>query len=314
MTPVAARRRTVVRRRATALAVLVAVGVGAAVVVVGARSPHSSAPPAIVRVELGGRVLARRGVSELQRPRSVAALLSAVPPARTVRRGPSTVELRVDRREAARAVDRAVRRGGGAVVVRERPTATRIRVPIVQQALRDNCETAALSMILAFRGKQVDQLALQSQVAHSPPLDPTVSAEGPEVWGDPNMGFVGRADGGGPAGGFGVYQRPIQALARRHGVALRDLTGAGAAVLYRALLQGHPVMAWVALSDGPFATWRTLSGRTVRVNYGEHALVLTGVGPTSVRVNDPLSGRRLTWTKAEFEQMWTALGRRALSA
>jgi uncharacterized protein YvpB len=187
-------------------------------------------------------------------------------------------------------------------------------VPLVRQVLRDNCETASLSMILAFRGKAADQIALQGEVAHSKPLDPTVSPQGSEVWGDPSRGFVGRADGGGPSGGFGVYQRPIEALARRHGVDLRDLTGASPQVVYRALLSGHPVLAWVALSNGPFATWQTSAGQTVRVNYGEHAVVLTGVGPGTVSLNDPLSGRRLTWAKLDFERMWTGLGRRALSA
>lgn len=200
------------------------------------------------------------------------------------------------------------------MTVPERQTAARTRVPLVRQALRDNCETAALSMILAFRGRAVGQMALQSEVAHSKPLDPTVSPDGSEVWGDPSRGFVGRADGGGPAGGYGVYQRPIEALARRHGVDLRDLTGTSPKTVYRALLSGHPVLAWVALSNGPFATWRTPGGRAVRVNYGEHAVVLTGVGPRAVGLNDPLSGRRLTWPKPDFERMWAALSRRALSA
>lgn len=74
------------------------------------------------------------------------------------------------------------------------------------------------------------------------------------------------------------------------------------------------MLAWVALSNGPFATWQTPSGRTVHANYGEHAVVLTGVGPAGVSVNDPLSGSRLTWPRPQFERMWAALGDRALSA
>jgi uncharacterized protein YvpB len=169
-------------------------------------------------------------------------------------------------------------------------------------------------MLMAFSGKPVGQLALQRQVAHSPPLDPTVAADGSEVWGDPSQGFVGRADGGGPAGGFGVYQGPIRALARRKGVALRELSGRSPAAVYAALLRGHPVLAWVALSEGPFASWTTLAGKPVTVNYGEHAVVLTGVDGAVVHVNDPLSGTRLTWSRAEFERMWRALGSRALAS
>jgi uncharacterized protein YvpB len=310
----AARRRAVLRRRTLALGILAVLALVATLLLLRpGGAPPRSGQPGFVTLNFGGRVLARRPVAGLRRPEAAAALLGLVPDGRTAHRGPTVIELRTERAALSRELARAARRGGGVVAVPERPTAARTRVPLVQQALRDNCETASLSMILAFRAKAVGQLALQSEVAHSKPLDPTVSPEGSEVWGDPNRGFVGRADGGGPAGGYGVYQRPIQALARRHGVDLRNLTGASPQAVYRALLDGHPVLAWVALSNGPFAIWQTPAGRTVRANYGEHAIVLTGVGPRTVSLNDPLSGRRLTWAKPDFERMWTALGRRALS-
>ncbi len=168
-------------------------------------------------------------------------------------------------------------------------------------------------MLLSFDGKQVGQLQLQTRVAHSAPLDPRQGPDG-EIWGDPSVGFVGRADGGGPAGGFGVYQGPIAALARREGVAVHDLSRRRPEQLYRTLLSGRPVMVWVALSEGPYASWHSPSGKIVEVNYGEHAVVLTGVSKGEVRVNDPLSGQRLVWPKSQFETMWTSLGRRALAA
>ncbi|HSC20664.1 MAG TPA: C39 family peptidase, partial [Solirubrobacterales bacterium] len=127
-------------------------------------------------------------------------------------------------------------------------------------------------------------------------------------------GFVGRADGGGPAGGFGVYQKPIRALARRHGLTMRELTGSPPSAVYAALLAGHPVLAWVALSEGPYASWVSPAGKPIQINYGEHAVVLTGVEGEDMQVNDPLSGERLVWTKQQFEQMWAGLGHRALVA
>lgn len=312
---VASRRRTVVRRRLAALGVLALVAAAVLVAIAGAGGSSSSDParPAVVRVELGGRIVASAPAGRLRQPRAVAALLSSLPANRTVHRGPATLELQVGLDSVAPAVARAAREGGGTVAIRERPVAARIRVPLVKQVLRDDCEAASLSMLMAFSGKPVGQLALQRQVAHSPPLDPAVAPDGSEIWGDPSQGFVGRADGGGPGGGFGVYQGPIRALARRQGLILRDLTGAGPGAVYAALLHGHSVMAWVALSEGPFASWSTLSGRHVTVNYGEHALVLTGVDRAGVHVNDPLSGSRLTWSKPEFERMWRGLGSRALS-
>lgn len=313
----AARRRSVVRRRAIAL-VVVAIGAVAAAIAVSAGGGGGPAspprPPSFVSIGLGGRTLVKRRVGELHRPSSVAAVLAAIPVTRSVHRGPATIELQTDRRRLAREVDLAIRGGGGAVEVPQRPTSSTIRVPLVQQKLRDNCEATALSMILAYRGRHVDQLTLQEQVAHAQPLDPTTSPDGSEVWGDPNLGFVGRADGGGPAGGYGVYQGPIETLARRHGVDLRNLTGRSPNAVYSALLSGHPVMAWVALAAGPYASWETPAGRTIHINYGEHAVVLTGLEQDYVLVNDPLSGTHLSWTKAQFEEMWAGLGRRALAA
>ncbi len=309
--------RTILRRRLSAVAVLVAaVVVLAAVVGVLGDSGESAGPaaPALVRLELGGRELASARVGSLSTPRGRTALLRSLPAQRTVHREGATIQLRVDRPRVEAAIAAAARAGGGSVTVPERPVAASIAVPLVKQALPNNCETASLAMLLSFRGKRAGQLALQRRIAHSPPLDPTVAADGSEVWGDPSRGFVGRADGGGPAGGFGVYQGPVKALAAREGVELRDLTGSDPAAVYRALLHGHPVMAWVALSAGPYATWSTPAGRQVHINWGEHALVLSGVGPEGVRVNEPLAGTRVTWSKEEFESMWRALGSRALAA
>jgi len=134
------------------------------------------------------------------------------------------------------------------------------------------------------------------------------------LWGDPARGFVGRAEGGGPAGGYGVYEGPIRRLARRGGLVLRDLSRQRPRAVYRSLLRGRPVMVWVGLSDGPFKSWRTPSGRMVTGNFGEHTVLLTGLAGNRVDVNDPLSGRRLRWTRAQFELMWGRLGRRALGA
>lgn len=314
--PAPAPRRAVLRRRALALTALAGGAALAIAAVAGSGGGNASRPrpPAFVRVSLGGRVLAARRVGALRRPESVAALLAAVPATSLVHRGAASIEMRTNRAGLAREVDRAVAAGGGVVAVPQQATAATIRVPLIQQELRDNCEATALSMILAYRGRHLNQLTLQAQVAHAQPLDPTTAPDGSEVWGDPNLGFVGRADGGGPGGGYGVYQGPIEALARRHGVDLRNLTGKSPTAVYSALLAGHPVMAWVALAAGPYASWETPAGRTVHINYGEHAVVLTGLEQGYVLVNDPLSGTHLTWSKAQFEQMWAGLGRRALAA
>lgn len=186
-------------------------------------------------------------------------------------------------------------------------------VPLVRQAYRNNCETASLSMLLASVGVRVGQRTLQRQVRRSGPLDPIVRADGTWIWGNPEVGFVGRAQGGGTAGGFGVYQRPIGALAARFGVRLADISRKPARVLFAELARQRPVIAWIGLSDGPYRWWRTPSGKPIRVNFGEHVVVLTGLRGTLIRVNDPLTGSRLVWTRAEFLAKWKLLGRRALA-
>jgi uncharacterized protein YvpB len=309
------------RRRATAVGAILAIAAGTALVLSNAGGSAPTADPAqsaaaqdqVLRLELDGRTLAERPTSRLTAPRSQAALTQLAPASSTLRRGRATIRLRTDREDLALDIHRAIAAGGGTVVVPQEPVASSIRLPVVKQTLQDDCEATSLSMMLNFAGKQVDQLTLQDQVAHSAPLDPQQGPEG-EIWGDPSRGFVGRADGGGPAGGFGVYQGPIAALARRHGVVLRDLSHRSPQDIYRTLLLGRPVMAWVALSEGPYASWHSPAGKAVTVNYGEHAVVLSGVTEGDVTVNDPLSGQRLQWSKGQFESMWASLGRRALAA
>jgi len=243
------------------------------------------------------------------------AVLGRLPATLNQQRGSAQITYALDRADAAR---QAVADGprGGLVQVPRRAIASRITAPVIAQKLRDNCEAAALQILLATVGVSSEQLALQSEIPRDGPLDP-LDPQGTatsQVWGDPDRGFVGRADGGGTAGGFGVYQAPIAALALRHGRRLADLSGASPASVYQRLLDGHAVMAWVGLADGPYGQWRTPAGRLVRVNFNEHAVVLNGFTAAGmVQVTNPLMGTREVWSKQTFEAMWNRLGRRALS-
>lgn len=202
---------------------------------------------------------------------------------------------------------------GGPVNVATTTQSVRVNAPVLKQALRNNCEAAALQVLLATIGVRVPQLQLQREVTKSGSLDPIGSGPN-KTWGDPDVGFVGRADGGGIAGGFGVYPGPIRRLASRHSVDLKLLTGAPASKVYATLLAGRAVMVWVGLADGPFEQWRSPAGRTIRVNLNEHTVVLAGIDSAGMlTVVNPLSGKRETWSKSEFESGWQLLGRRALT-
>jgi uncharacterized protein YvpB len=193
------------------------------------------------------------------------------------------------------------------------PLRTTVALRPVRQVLHNDCESTALSMLLAAAGHHVGQLKLQARLPRSGPLDPE-PVEGSRLfrWGDPERGFVGRPAGGGTQGGFGVYEPPIRGLAARYGVRLLDLRGRGLAAVRSAVLAGHPVLAWVGLAAGPFLSWLTPSGREVTVNLNEHAVTLVGAGPGYFLVNNPLTGRRERWSDELFSYRWKLLGRRAL--
>lgn len=270
----------------------------------------------VVKVRSGDEVVLRRSVDDLRATSSagVRDWLRAIPATRRVRRGNATVVFRTDYRRTAAAVKAVTARGGGDTNVAERPEWSTSSLPVVKQKLRNNCETAALSMMLAAAGRPTDQLRLQSELPTSGPLDPEPSVDGgPPRWGDPREGFVGRPKGDGGSGGFGVYENPIIGLARRHRLSLTHVGTESAEPIYQAVRSGRPVFAWVGLSDGPYDTWITPSGEQFTGNFGEHTVVLTGIRGDRLQVNDPLSGRRLTWTRAEFEQMWARLGKQALT-
>lgn len=273
------------------------------------RAPERAARDREVRIVLEGRTEAVvRPADGIQ---TVAGVLAReLPPTRTVETGSATVTYRPDVRGTARL---AITTNRAAVQVVRRPVTSRIEAPVIAQKLRNNCETAALSVLLATRGVQAGQLDLQDDLPRSGPLDPDDSGA-QRVWGDPERGYVGRADGGGVAGGFGTYQRPVAALARRRGVTLRDLTGQPSAVVYERVRAGRAVMVWIGLSEGPYGSWRSPTGRDVKVNFGEHTVVLTGIRADGrLRVVNPLEGTVELWTQQRFEALWARLGERALS-
>ena len=322
----ARRRRAPVRRRRTVLVVIVSAALAGIPAALAARSTFPASRP--LADETGARLVIRDagttlGVLDVDRyespqggldePRVRGAVRAVVPRRRTVSQQRARLSYTLDRSAAVRGALR-LGRGGGTIEARRRAISSVVAAPVVAQALRNNCESAALEILLATTGIKADQLRLQSQLPRSGPLDPRETAEG-RVWGDPESGYVGRADGGGTAGGFGVYEGPVRRVAQGYGRRLEDLSVSPPSSIYARLRAGRAVMAWVGLSDGPYENWRSPSGRSVRVNFGEHTVVLVGItSGGAVRIVNPLEGTRETWSAARFEAMWRLLGRRALAA
>jgi uncharacterized protein YvpB len=183
-----------------------------------------------------------------------------------------------------------------------------INVPIYHQAMVLDCETGALRMALANYGHYYSDSQLFSQ--ESPDTRPPVVSPNHTViqWGDPYTNFVGDVNGSDlKPTGYGVYWPVILAIARSHGMPnAQGGEGYRPATVYAALAARHPVEVWVETYWGRpvVRTWTAWDGRTVRYSFIEHAVTLSGVSETQVRVNDPLHGTQYWVSKSLFESNW----------
>lgn len=183
-----------------------------------------------------------------------------------------------------------------------------VNVPVIQQTMVLDCETAALQMGLATYGYSYSQDTLFAR--ENADLQPPVMGPNHTVlrWGDPYTNFVGKVNGSDwiPTG-YGVYYPVILRIAREIGLtSAYGGEGFAPATIYRALSTGHAVEVWIETNwTRPFVgTWTAWDGRTVRYSYAEHAVTLSGVSPTQVRVNDPLHGTQYWISKSRFETVW----------
>lgn len=183
-----------------------------------------------------------------------------------------------------------------------------INVPIYRQIYSLDCETGALQMGLAYYGHYYSQNALFAY--ENPDLRAAVVASNGMVlqWGDPYTNFVGNVNGSEPRHtGYGVYYPVILSIARSHGLPnAYGGEGFAASTIYAELAAHHPVEVWIEAqwSRPRLGTWTAWDGRRIRYSNAEHAVTLTGVSATSVRVNDPEFGSQYWVSKATFETVW----------
>ena len=183
-----------------------------------------------------------------------------------------------------------------------------IAVPVIRQTMVLDCETAALQMGLATYGYHYSQDTLFAREvvdARPPVMGPNHTVL---QWGDPYTNFVGNVNGSDwTPTGYGVYYPVILKMARDIGLTnAYGGEGMSAATVYRALSTGHAVEVWIETNwtRPGVSTWRAWDGRKIRYSYAEHAVTLSGVSPTQVRVNDPLHGTQYWVSKATFETVW----------
>src|SRR5207248_8192109 len=154
-------------------------------------------------------------------------------------------------------------------------------VPVIQQSMVLDCETAALQQGLAYYGIEVGQPQLFADQNADIRLPVMGSNHSVLRWGNPYKNFVGYVNGSDwiPTG-YGVYWPVILDLARNYGLP-NAIGGEGFApsAIYSALAAGQPVQVWVEtrFARVALATWTAWDGTAVRYSYAEHPLTVTGV-------------------------------------
>ncbi len=196
-------------------------------------------------------------------------------------------------------------------------TETLLQVPQYYQRYSLSCEAVSLRMALAYKNKTVseDELIQNLKFATLKPAHYD-SRTNQEIWGDPEVGFVGRIDGSMPAKtGYGVYEKPILDLALRYDKAA-ILEPATLDSLIGEIAAGNPVVVWGSINGGIDISWHDESGKFIKAISGEHARVVVGFSgtesaPTGIILNDPVYGR-IEMTTAEFLRDWGLLGNKGV--
>jgi uncharacterized protein YvpB len=196
------------------------------------------------------------------------------------------------------------------------PRAGLIEIPIQLQEHPVTCEVASLRMALAGRGIATSEEALLSVIGVDR-RPAQVDGGGAVVqWGDPNRTFVGDPDGHiTQHTGYGVYSGPIARAAAAEGATvLAAGTGIAPAAIYGGVIQGHPSVAWVTSEyrRSTVATWRAWDGASIDYTLDEHAVLVIGVTPAQVLIDDPFRGQ--IWVaKTQFESAYATFGDMAVT-
>jgi uncharacterized protein YvpB len=184
-----------------------------------------------------------------------------------------------------------------------------LNVPYYHQAHSLSCEEASLRMALASRGVNVSE----DQILNDIGIDwrrAYWNAAGMH-WGDPYANVVGDPNGSElNYTGYGTYHSTIARASRDFGVGIvASGENISPASVYQAILNGHPVVTWVAV-DWRYHSptyYQAFDGRTVQYGHGwEHSVTLVGVTPNAVLANNPWSGQQ--WIpKSTFESAFASL-------
>lgn len=187
------------------------------------------------------------------------------------------------------------------------PTSISLAVPWYQQQESLTCEEADLRMVLAYFGHTITE----QQVLNAEGVDLTHYFTGPGG-GDPFADFVGNPNGSEITNtGYGAYWTPLSRAATDLGGTVAWAgTGLAPGDVYNAVLNGEPVIFWVPYDwDTPARDdYTAFDGRSIPyAGPEEHAMVVVGVTPTEVEVNDPDRGQYWV-SRSQFEANFATYG------
>ncbi|MDO8569403.1 MAG: C39 family peptidase [bacterium] len=201
---------------------------------------------------------------------------------------------------------------GLALVLPQKDESFSLSMPYYKQENGLTCEVAALRTALAYLGSYVSETELIGKLV----FDTRVPMSPEGIWGDPENGFVGDINGSiFYRTGFGVYEKPILALALNYKTAA-IIEKADLIKVLEEVLSGNPVLAWGLLSRRAAVSWKTLDGKVIEVRPGEHVRVVIGFtgeidNPTKIILLDPIYGL-IKMNKDKFVSDWKIMNNRAV--
>lgn len=192
-----------------------------------------------------------------------------------------------------------------------------LNAPIVSQKpeLYNGCEICSLAMLLQYSGIKTGKMTLAAKIKKD--MTPLVLDKKGRIvgWGNPDDGFVG--DITGRKRGYGAHTRPVIELLEKYLPGRSsNLTGQPFEKILRSIDSKRPVILWVTINFKPahnFKCWKK-NGKTVRVTFNEHAVLLVGYDRDYCYINNPYNGvKNQKVNKEVLAEVWKSMGGMAVS-
>ncbi|MCA9388584.1 Ig-like domain-containing protein [Candidatus Berkelbacteria bacterium] len=185
---------------------------------------------------------------------------------------------------------------------------TILNVPYDRQDYPLSCEASALKMALGFYGLNPSEDEIIARVGYNGPVHRNQETN---IWGNPNIGYVGDISGSQNTTGYGVHWGPIAKAASSYR-STQAFSGWSATQLAAELETGHPVVIWGSIGGSP-DSWQDESGNTIFAWKGEHTWTVIGFtgkvdNPTGFYTHNPLGPANQRWSISSFMGNWAKFG------